>query len=98
MDHYFIAQIKIRDEEEYRKYIEGADEVFSKYNGKYLAVDNHPEIIEGKWDYTRMVIITFNNRSDFESWYYSGEYQEILKYRLGAAICDSVLVEGKSND
>ena len=94
MSFYFIAQIKINDPEEYQKYIDGAAEIFKKYKGKYLAVDNNPVILEGNWDYTRSVIIRFECKEDFEAWYDSEEYQEILKYRLKAADCDTILVEG----
>lgn len=48
MNCYFVAQILIEDEAEYRKYIEGADAVFQKYSGTYLAVDDNPEVLEGE--------------------------------------------------
>ena len=95
MSYYFIANIKINDPLEYRRYIEKVDTVFSKSKGKYLVLDNNPEILEGKWDYTRCVVIRFDTKSDFESWYHSPEYQEIIKYRLEAAECDTILVKGK---
>jgi len=98
MSYYFIAQIKIKDEIEYQKYLDNAGEIFKKYNGKYLAVDNNPQILEGKWNYTRTVIIEFKNKNDFNNWYNSNDYQKILKHRLKAADCDTVLVEGLKNN
>ena len=92
MEQYFIAQIKITDQIEYNKYLAQCDEVFSKYNGKYIVVDDTPEVLEGEWEYTRMVIIRFNSREAFTNWYYSDEYQEILKHRLAGAICNTVVV------
>ena len=47
MSFYFLASIKIRDEAEYQKYLNRSGEIFAKYNGEYLAVDNEPEILEG---------------------------------------------------
>ena len=94
MNYYFIAQIRINDKKEYQKYIEGAGEVFKQYNGEYLAVDNNPEILEGEWNYNRTVLVSFKSKNDFLDWYNSKEYQEILKYRLGAADCDTILVKG----
>ncbi len=94
MSYYFVAQIAIHDEEEYKKYLKDAGEVFSRFAGKYLAVDANPTVLEGVWDYGRMVIIEFPDRIAFESWYKSPEYQEILQYRLRAARCDTLLVEG----
>ena len=96
MSHYFIANIKINDEDEYKKYLDEADEVFSKYNGKYLAVDNKPLILEGNWKYSRTVLIQFTSLEDFNNWYQSEEYQKILKHRLAAAECDTILIEGCS--
>lgn len=94
MNQYFIANIRIKDSLEYQKYINETEKVFSKYNGEYLAVDNTPTLLEGEWDYTRNVIIRFPSKVEFEQWYYSKEYQEILKFRLAAAQCDTILVEG----
>jgi uncharacterized protein (DUF1330 family) len=94
MHYYFAAQIRINTPEEYQKYIDKADQVFKKFKGKYLAVDNHPEVVEGSWNYTRTILIEFESKSDFEEWYYSPEYQEILKFRLQAADCDTILIEG----
>ena len=94
MSHYFIAQIKINDEIEYQKYIDKAGGIFKKYNGEYLAIDNEPVILEGTWDYTRTVLIKFRSKSDFEAWYNSTEYKEIISHRLNAANCDSLLVKG----
>ncbi len=92
--YYFVANIQIINEAEYNKYVNKVDEVFSKYNGKYLALDDNPQLLEGDWNYTRSVIISFKNKSDFDSWYNSEDYQEILKYRLNSAKCDTVLIKG----
>lgn len=97
MSYYFVANIRIHNPKDYQKYIDGVDDVFMKYNGRYLAVDNHPELLEGDWHYSRFVIISFNSRKDFEAWYHSSEYQQILKYRLAAAACDTILVKGLDN-
>jgi uncharacterized protein (DUF1330 family) len=88
-----MANIRIEDEAIYQKYIERAGEIFSKYNGSYMAVDNNPTILEGTWDYTRAVLIRFDSRKDFENWYHSAGYQEILKFRLSAAVCDTILIQ-----
>ena len=72
MSYYFIAQIKIKDHKVYQKYLDKAEEVFKKFNGKYLVVDDQPDILEGDWNYTRTVVIKFNNRKDFDAWYNSG--------------------------
>ena len=94
MSYYFVAQIKIKDDKEYQKYIDRAGDIFRKHNGKYLSVDNSPMILEGNWDYTRTVLIEFPEYFDFENWYNSKDYQIILKHRLKAADCDTILIKG----
>jgi uncharacterized protein (DUF1330 family) len=94
MKHYFIAQIRIHDKEEYQKYLQDFDDIFSEYGGEFLAIDESPTLLEGKWDYTKSVIIKFNSKKDFENWYYSKDYQTILKHRLKASECDTILVKG----
>lgn len=95
MSYYFMASIRIRDEKEYQLYLDRASDIFARYHGTYLAVDNEAEVMEGEWKYDRSVLIRFESKEDFKAWYDSEDYQEILKYRLRAADCDSILVRGK---
>lgn len=94
MAYYFSAQISIHDPDEYERYLETFDAIFSRHRGKILAVDESPTVLEGEWKYTKSVLIRFDSRSDFEDWYFSKDYQQIIKYRLNAAKCDSILIEG----
>ena len=91
---YFVANIKIVDETEYQKYLEKVDDVFKKYNGKYLAVDQAPKVLEGEWNYSRVIIISFENEDDFNNWYNSKDYQDILQFRLNGSKCDTILIKG----
>lgn len=93
MSAYFVANIRIHDEAEYEKYLQSVDGVFSNFNGRYLAVDKAPEVIEGNWNYSRLVLIEFPDKESLRNWYYSSEYQKILKHRLSAADCDSIIIE-----
>ena len=95
MSVYFIAQIQISDESVYQEYLDSTDEIFKNYKGRYLAVDDTPICLEGFCEEARIVIIEFPTKAGFKSWYFSDEYQEILKIRLRAAICNSILIEGK---
>jgi uncharacterized protein (DUF1330 family) len=94
MIRYFFAQIRINDPEEYEKYLENFDDIFSQYKGEYLAIDESPILLEGNWDYTKSVLIKFKCKQDFEDWYYSEDYQTILKHRLNASKCDTILLAG----
>lgn len=95
MSVYFMANILICNDQEYQFYLDRSEEIFARYKGSYLAVDNSPEVLEGEWKYSRAVLIRFDKKEDFDAWYRSDEYQEILKYRLAASECDTILIQGK---
>lgn len=40
MSYYFVAQIKINDFDEYKKYVDNSGDVFKKYKGEYLYFPN----------------------------------------------------------
>ncbi len=56
MNYYFIAQIRIKNENEYHKYIDKSGDIFNKSRGEYLSVDNEPVILEGKMAQTPAVL------------------------------------------
>ncbi|OQX86331.1 MAG: hypothetical protein B6D63_00240 [Candidatus Latescibacteria bacterium 4484_7] len=75
MSCYIIAQIKINDREEYDIYENGFDEIFAKFKGIIVAVDEDPVVLEGEWPYTRTVLIRFPDEKEARRWYESPEYQ-----------------------
>ncbi len=95
MSCYFVANISIRDREEYGKYEEGFDEIFARYTGNVVAVDDSPATLEGQWPYTRTVLIRFPDEQEARRWYESEEYQELAKHRWSAARADVALVHGR---
>lgn len=95
MSCYFVANIRMRNREEYDKYLASCDEVFAAFKGRYLAVDESPRLLEGSYPYTKTVLIEFPSQQDLEDWYFSPAYQEIAKHRLAGADCDTIMVRGK---
>jgi uncharacterized protein (DUF1330 family) len=85
MSCYFIAQINIHDQEEYKRYLDRFDEVFEKFQGEIIIVEEKPTILEGQWDYSRIVIFRFPSEEEANRWYYSIEYQSIIEFRLNAS-------------
>jgi uncharacterized protein (DUF1330 family) len=94
MSSYFIAQIRINNPGEYDKYLAGFDEVFARYNGEVIIVDDNPIILEGNWSYTRIVVIRFPSSYDLKRWYDSAEYQTLAPYRHRASEADIIVVDG----
>jgi uncharacterized protein (DUF1330 family) len=95
MSVYFMANILISNDQDYKLYLDRSEKIFARFNGTYLAVDSSPKILEGGWAYSRAVLISFARQEDFDAWYRSDEYQKILQYRLSASECDTILIQGK---
>jgi uncharacterized protein (DUF1330 family) len=92
MSCYFIAQISVRDRDEYRKYLDGFDEIFARYKGIVVAVDERPTVLEGAWPFGRTVLIRFPDEEEARRWYDSPEYRELVKHRHRSSEANIVLV------
>lgn len=93
MSAFFIANIRMRDEEAYARYLDACDEVFARFSGRYLAVAEPPRVLEGSYPYTKTVVIEFPDQAALDAWYFSPAYQEILVHRLAGADCDTIVVD-----
>ena len=82
MAYYIVANIRIDNEEGYQRYQDGFLDVFAKFEGEILVVNDSPVPIEGDWSFTRLVVLRFPSQEAAERWYRSPEYQEILAHRL----------------
>lgn len=94
MTVYALAQISIHDRDRYNAYASKFMDVLLKYEGRLLAADEKPEVIEGEWPYGKAVLMSFRDRDAFEKWAYSPEYQEISKDRVAATTGAVILVKG----
>jgi len=92
---YVVAQVTINDPVEYQKYVDGFDAALAPFDGKVVAVDAHPVILEGSWPYPRTVLIRFASQAEAKRWYDSAEYQRICQHRWRSASVNLVLVEGR---
>lgn len=94
MSVYLLAQIEIQNREDYSKYQSGFMEIFSKYPGEILAVDESVETLEGRWPFTRTVILRFPDEREAKSWYNSSEYQSLAQHRFRSSTGNVALVKG----
>ena len=98
MSCYFIAQIRIHDRAEYQKYLDGFDEIFARYKGIVVAVDERPTVLEGEWPCDRTVLIRFPDEAEARRWYDSPEYRELVKHRHRASRANIALVTRRARD
>ena len=94
MSVYLIAQLNIHDRATYAKYGAAFMEIFTRYDGKLLSVDEAPKAIEGEWNYTRTVLLEFPSEEKANAWYLSEEYQAIAEHRRAASTANLVLIQG----
>lgn len=85
MSVYAVALIDIQDRDEYGSYEQGFMDVFSKYEGRLLAVDESPTVLEGEWPWTRTVLLEFPDEGKLNAWYQSADYQKLARHRFNAS-------------
>ena len=93
---YALAQFTIHDRARYDRYASRFMRVLAAFDGRVLAADEAPVVVEGTWPHQKMVLLEFPDRAAFERWAYSPEYTEIAKDRIAATAGCVVLVSGVS--
>jgi len=94
MTTYVVAQITINDREKYAKYEAGFMDIFSRFAGQLLAVDESPQVAEGNWPHTRTVLLQFPSLEDAQAWYQSSDYQALAAHRWQASVADIAFIQG----
>jgi uncharacterized protein (DUF1330 family) len=91
---YAIAQLRFIDRAAYDRYQIRFMGVFRRYQGTLLAADESPQLIEGKWDRDKVVLMSFPDEAAFRLWSESPDYQEISKDRWAGADTVVLLAKG----
>ena len=68
MKGYIIAQINVKNDENYKEYLKNVTTIANKYGGEYIIRAGNFEIMEGKWEYKRNVVIKFPTKSQLISY------------------------------
>ena len=96
MSVYVLAQLSIHDKETYDRYASRFMDVLSRYDGRLLAADEAPTVLEGLWERQKVVLLEFPGREEVESWSGSTGYVDIAKDRLASTTGCVLLVAGLS--
>jgi uncharacterized protein (DUF1330 family) len=98
MPCYAVGQLNVHDWELYKKYQLAFRELFPGYDGRVVAADDAPAVIEGEYHFGRFAMIEFRDRAEADRWYHSPEYQAAIKnFRWPAASGSLIFVEGLPN-
>ena len=65
MSVYAIAQLTITDRAIYDHYQARFMGVMKRYQGRVLAADENPLVIEGEWDMEKVVLLSFPDEKAF---------------------------------
>lgn len=94
MATYAVFDVDWTDQNKAKEYRERFGPALERYGGKTLCAGS-PQLIEGNWSPSRVVILEFPSTAAFRSWYASPEYAPVLKLRMeGATTRAAVIVEG----
>lgn len=96
MTVYALAQITIHDREAYGRYQARFMEVFQRFEGRLLAADEAPSVIEGDWDREKAVLMAFPDEPAFRAWSQSEAYREISRDREAGTTGVVLLLKGLS--
>lgn len=94
MSVYVVAQLSIHDRARYERYVSQFMRVLAGFDGRLLAADESPAVVEGAWPYQKVILLEFPDRGAFERWGSSPEYTEIARDRLAATTGCVLLVSG----
>jgi uncharacterized protein (DUF1330 family) len=94
MSVYVMVQGKVENRGLLDQYVAKAGPAIKSHQGRTIAFDEEPEVVEGKIEYPRTVIVEFPSMTAFRAWYYSPEYQETLPLRLKATRGTLIVAKG----
>ena len=93
MSVYFVVYQNVTDPERYGEYFNAVVPLIDQCGGRLIA-QGTPDVMEGAILGQRVVILEWNSRQDFLSFWHSDEYTEVKKLRQGAADWQAAIVEG----
>ena len=94
MPVYAIVQGKVENPALLAQYVAKAGPTIRSHQGRTIAFDDEPTVVEGKMEHPRTVIVEFPSMAAFRAWYESPEYQEILPLRLKSTQGTLIVAKG----
>jgi len=94
MPAFFVAEVEVTNPAGYEPYRVLAGASIAQYGGRFVARGGKTELIEGRPEPQRVVIIEFADAAAVRRWYNSPEYQKALPIRLANSKGRAFIVEG----
>lgn len=94
MSVYVLAQLTIHDRARYDRYAARFMDVLRHFDGRLLAADESPQVLEGTWPHQKVVLIEFKDRDEATRWANSAEYRTIAVDREAATTAVVLSIQG----
>lgn len=94
MSAYVIAQLSIHDRARYDRYAAAFLPTLKPFDGRLLAADEAPQVMEGDWPREKLVLIAFPDVAAARAWAASDSYRAIAVDRLAASDAVVLLAKG----
>ena len=99
MPGYLVFEIEITNPDGYADYRKGAQPVLARYGGRFIlrsvkGQEGRTEILEGDWNPERFFVVEFPSFERAREFYYSPDYQELVKVRAANSRSQAILVDG----
>jgi uncharacterized protein (DUF1330 family) len=94
MSAYVIVDVKITDPVEYEEYKKLTPASIAAYDGKFIVRGGPVEVLEGEWDYGRIVLLEFDSVERAKEWWNSTEYAKAKSMRQRSSTTKMILVDG----
>ena len=91
---YVIAQLKVTNPDNYKEYVEKVLDTIKKYGGEYLARGGKHQVVEGKDNFPRIIIIKFPSYEKALKWDHSEDYKPVKDVRLANSEGSNIIVKG----
>lgn len=85
MSSYIVGVVDKKDLEKYQLYIAGGYEAAQGFEVE-VSVAEQPEVLEGDFPGTTLVLMKFKNKGDAQKFYHSDAYQKAIPFRHASAV------------
>jgi uncharacterized protein (DUF1330 family) len=93
MSAFYVAEHIITDPAKFEEYRVKVLPMIEKYGGRYLTKGGTPRFPERPhWKPQRAVIIEFPNIDSLNAWYFSEEYQPLMRQRKDATSAQDMVM------
>jgi uncharacterized protein (DUF1330 family) len=98
MTYYAIANLRdVQLNAGIVEYLQRIDATLAPFDGHFIVHGGEPEVIEGQWDGT-LIVIEFPGYEQARGWYDSPAYREILPLRTANSDGVAMLLAGVDRD